>query len=105
MTQIESLQDAANPVMAQELDLEQWREKEGLTYAKLAEVLDISTVAMAWRYANGEARLSDERIEYVLQVTNGEVSTYALHRRRMQWLRAKKAAGVAVGTIDQTQSL
>lgn len=71
------------------IDLEEWRQRQGLTYAKLAETIGVPSASQARRYALGEEMLQDERLEHVLAVSKGEVDLYALHRRRLAWRRSQ----------------
>src|SRR5262245_7087020 len=73
------------------LDLEQYRQKHGLTYRELARRFGFRSISQVRRCALGQEMLRDEQLERVLQAAGGEVDLYALHRRRMEWLATRPA--------------
>ena len=79
------------------MDIEEWRQSIGLTLKQLAEVIGCPSLSQARRYALGEERISDERLERVLIASDGAVDLYAVHRRRMKWLASN---GRPIGVIS-----
>jgi transcriptional regulator with XRE-family HTH domain len=77
------------------VDLETWRTDEGLTYAQLAERLGIST-SQAHRWCLGKDMPEDLDLVRVFEVTRHEVGAYALHQRRLRWLRENGRGGFKV---------
>jgi len=72
------------------MDLDEYRRKKRLTYAQLAKQLGLTQSRQAQAYARGEYWPSAERIEDFLARTEQKVTVLAMHRRRLQWLRANK---------------
>lgn len=69
------------------MDLEQWRQEQGLTYEELAVRLGFPSASQTRRYAVGEEALKDERLQTVLNAAPGQIGLYALHKRRVEYLR------------------
>lgn len=69
-------------------DLEMWREREGLAYEALGQIIGVSSAAQVRRYCIGERWPDPDVIERVTAATGGEVTVYALHRRRAAWMQA-----------------
>ena len=69
------------------MDLEQYRLAEKLSYDQLAVHIGIPQGRQARAYALGESQPGTERMEEILRATNGSVSVFAMHRRRLDWLR------------------
>ena len=68
------------------LDLEEWRREQSLTYDQLAGTLKCS-LSNARRWALGEAVPDGEALHRILDASAGRVGLYALHRRRIAYLR------------------
>lgn len=75
----------ADPEM---LDLDQYRERVGLSYDELATAIGVGTASQARRYALGERWPPPEVIDRILDVSCGAVTLHALHQRRAKWMRA-----------------
>lgn len=69
-----------------EMDLEDYRQAEGLTYEQLSDQLGVSSCSLMRRYSIGETRIPEERVDQFIARTDGRVGLYALHRRRVKWL-------------------
>src|SRR5262245_23144349 len=69
------------------MDLEQYRLAEKLTYDQLAVRIGIPQGRQAQAYALGETQPGTERLEEILRATKGRVSVFAMHKRRLDWLR------------------
>lgn len=69
------------------LDLETWRQREGLTFQQLASEIGTPSASQARRYALGERWPDPDVIETIKRVTLGEVTIFAMHRRRTQWFK------------------
>ena len=69
------------------MDLEQYRLAEKLTYDQLAVRIGIPQGRQAQAYALGEQQPGTERLEEILRATGGKVSVFAMHKRRLDWLR------------------
>ena len=75
------------------IDLDTWRRKQKMSWDKLAKIvgLPITTVR---RFALGMATIATERVDTILTVTHGEVDLYAMHRKRMDYIRRTMPDGV-----------
>ncbi len=71
--------------MAQNMDLETWRKREGLSYQRLADLLGEGDQNTARRHALGIFWPAPERIEKIRKVSGGEVTLEAMHRRHLAW--------------------
>lgn len=73
-----------------EMDLEDYRQAEGLTYEQLSERLGVTSVSLMRRYCIGEIRIPEERVDQFIARTGNRVGLYALHKRRLAWLAANR---------------
>ena len=80
------------------LDLEGYRRAYGLTQDQVADGLALSGRITARRYCIGAAWPPTHVIERILTWSGGRVSLYAMHRRRMEWLRSQ-------GKLDRGRNL
>lgn len=71
------------------MDLEAWRNSQGMTYAQLAELMQVSSTSQMRRLCIGEELLRDERLAKAIAVSDGAVTAYAIHERRMAFLRSR----------------
>ena len=78
------------------MDLEQYRVAAGLSYEGLAAALGMSNRQTVQRYCAGAMSPRTHALETILRRTNGQVSLYDMHRRRMAWLEAR-GRGVKTG--------
>lgn len=69
------------------MDLEAYRRLQGLSYAKLADALKISTARRAQAYARGECWPDADKLARVFSKTEGVVTLEGMFQRRLQWLR------------------
>jgi len=86
------------------IDLEDWRIERGLNHEQSGERLGCSA-SQAGRYALGADPIAGEVLERVLEISDGQVDVFALHRRRMAYLRdhANAEAGHFGGRIRTVQ--
>lgn len=84
------------------IDLALWAEREGLTPGAVAvalssrgESVSMSTVR---RIMRGERWPDADMIERIVDLTGGDVTLFALHRKRAAWLRAHPPAALPVRT-------
>lgn len=75
------------------IDLESWRDAEGLTDEQVAERLGCS-VNKARRLASGADAVTDEILDHVLDVTHGKVDAFALYQRRVSHLLSTRVLPV-----------
>ena len=73
---------------APEIDLAEWRERQGLTWQQLAEIFGWSGTSQARRIAIGAVQADPRDIERIREVTGGQVGIFALHQRRLAYIRA-----------------
>lgn len=79
------------------LDLDTWRNREGLTWQQVSDLMagddpaaplcEISAKTLR-RFGRGERWPDPEVIDRIEQITGGEVTVLSLHRRRAEWLKA-----------------
>lgn len=77
----------ASETMRHPLDLEAWRKREGLTYDALGVMIGVHPATQVTRYAVGARWPDPDLIDRIAAATGGEVTLFALHRRRAAWLR------------------
>ncbi len=75
-------------VSAPEMDLAEWRERRGLTWHQLAGMFGGSGTSQARRIAIGAVQADPRDIERIREVTGGEVGVFAMHQRRLAYIRA-----------------
>ena len=75
-----------------EQDLEAYRSAHKMSYATLAKHIGVSQARTAYSYALGMQWPSSERLQRILDVTGGEVTVDAMHKRRLQWVTSQKVA-------------
>lgn len=85
-------------------DLDQYRTTHGLTLEQLGELIEVGSESQVRRYCIGEVMPRDEVLERILRLDG--VDLYALHQRRMAWLRANRPRRLAgdVGADDDSPS-
>ena len=71
------------------MDLEDWRKSKGLAYRDLAELIGEQNPTHARRYALGENWPREERLAVILARCDG-VDLFAMHQRRLAWVRANR---------------
>lgn len=76
-------------VLKQDLDLDAWRRREGLTWERLAEAIEVQGAAMARRYALGERWPDPETLDRIEAVSHGDVTVLAMHLRRKAWMKQR----------------
>lgn len=86
---------------AADLDLEEFRRAQGLSYRQLAELLGSSHASKTRDWAIGAARPEADQMEYIVQRTGGVVTVDAMHRRRLQWLRENEKISVPLTSDAQ----
>ena len=69
-----------------ELDLEEYRRTKGLTYWELAELLGLTQNRHAMRWALGESWPDADKLQRIVEATQGAVTVDAMHRRRLAHL-------------------
>ena len=69
------------------MDLEEYRITAILTYDQLAEMIGVKSVSQMRRLCIGAELLRDLRLEKAIEISGGAVTAFAVHRRRMTWLR------------------
>jgi hypothetical protein len=69
------------------IDLEQFRRERRLSYQGLADLIGIKQNRQAIAYAVGEIWPGTEMLQQILDATGGAVDIFAMHQRRLQWLR------------------
>jgi transcriptional regulator with XRE-family HTH domain len=72
------------------LDLEEYRRAERLTYWELAELLGLTQNRHAMRWALGESWPDADKLQRIVEVTQGLVTVEAMHRRRLTHLAETK---------------
>lgn len=82
-----------------EMDLEDYRQAEGLTYEQLSERLGVTSISLMRRYCIGETRIPEGRVDQFIARTKRRVGLYALHRRRLAWLAANRQQQVPAGDV------
>lgn len=71
-------------------DLEEYRRASGLTYEKLSQQLGLSHRRRAMAYALGEVWPDADKLQRIVEATQGVVTVEAMHRRRLAHLAATK---------------
>ena len=71
------------------VDLEAYREERGMTWAELAEMVGARYPRQARAWAKGIERPDAERQDWIVKVTGGRVSIYAMHLKRLAWERQR----------------
>lgn len=67
-------------------DLEQFRHAKKWSYARLAIFLGLTQRRHAMRWALGEAWPDADKLQRIVDLTGGQVTIEAMHRRRLKWL-------------------
>jgi transcriptional regulator with XRE-family HTH domain len=86
-------------------DLEQYRRAHSLSYAKLAGKIGLTSNRHAMRWALGESWPDADKLARIIEVTGGEVSLAAMHRRRLRWIREHRAESVQDQTVTHVTEL
>jgi transcriptional regulator with XRE-family HTH domain len=68
------------------MDLEEFRQSEGLSYRGLAAFLGLTQGRHAMRWATGERWPDADKLQHIKDLTDGAVTIEAMHRRRLKWL-------------------
>jgi predicted transcriptional regulator len=68
------------------MDLEAFRTKRELSYAQLAELIEVSQAKQARAYALGHAWPRSEQLQKILKKTRGAVTVEAMHAQRLSFL-------------------
>lgn len=80
------------------MDLEAWRISQQMTYDQLAELMDVKSTSQMRRLCLGEELLRDARLEKAMEISGNAVTAFAVHERRMSFLRARpQGVGPHVG--------
>lgn len=79
------------PAHVFEMDLEEYRVAEGLTWQQLAERVGISDASQVRRIAIGVTWPRVELLEVIIQATGGRVGLMPMHKRRLAWSRENSA--------------
>jgi hypothetical protein len=69
------------------IDLLEYAQKHRLTFVELAARLQIPQDRQVGAYARGESWPHALRLQDIVERTDGEVSVYKMHLRRLKWLR------------------
>jgi hypothetical protein len=87
------------------VDLETYRRSRQMTWRQLQEQIGASSESQARRWALGmEWPRDPERIEHICAATGGEVDVYAMHRRRVRWVRINRRSIQDAGDADTSES-
>ena len=70
-------------------DLDAYRHERGLTYAQLAAKLGLTQRRHAMRWARGESWPDADKLQRIVEITNGEVTVEALHKKRLAFLASR----------------
>lgn len=71
------------------LDFDEYRQDRGLTYAQLADKLGLTQRRHAMRWARGESWPDADKLQRIVEITNGEVTVEAMHKRRLAFLASQ----------------
>ncbi len=71
------------------MDLEEWRNANGLLYRDVASRIGASSPSKARQYALGEAWPRPEQLDRILSACSG-VELFSMHRRRLAWVRENR---------------
>jgi len=69
------------------IDLEEFRRRRKLSYQRLGDLLGVKQNRQVMAYALGETWPGTEMLEQIIQRTDGAVDIFAMHQRRLRWLR------------------
>ena len=82
-----------------QFDLDQYRQDRGLTYAQLAEKLGLTQRRHAMRWARGESWPDADKLQRIVEITQGEVTVEAMHKRRLAFLASQKIKNVPAKSV------
>jgi hypothetical protein len=68
------------------MDLETFKEREGIGWRPLAQMLGYRSHIRVRSWALGECRPDADELEQIILRTEGAVTIEAMHRRRLKWL-------------------
>ena len=83
-----------------DMNLEEFRQQNGLTYAELAEFFGWSQAKTAERYAKGEILPKPDRLQAIVDKSAGRVSVLAMHTPRRRYIE-ENASDVIERTVVQ----
>jgi len=69
------------------MNLEEYRNAQGWSYAELAAFLDVPQAKTVRAYAIGAQSPSAERLQAIVDRTNGAVSVLEMHNQRLAYIR------------------
>lgn len=72
--------------MCMNYDLEQFRRAKKWSYPRLAVLLGLTQRRHARRWALGEAWPDADKLQRIVDLTDGQVTIEAMHKRRLKWL-------------------
>lgn len=72
------------------MDLETFRLDQRLTYRKLGELVGQRHPGQIRSWALGQAWPDADKLQRIVERTNGAVTIEAMHRRRLQWLAERR---------------
>lgn len=75
------------------MDLDQWRNMKGLSWAALAARLGLSQAKQARAYALGhDWPQRAERLDAIIAATDNEVTVEAMHKKRLEFERSSASS-------------
>ncbi len=83
-----------------DLDLEQYRLTNELTYEALAELIGVRNKAQARTYALGIRWPKPQRLEEILRSTGGLVTIRAMHRRHLAFVNSRDGESVHNNSVE-----
>ena len=76
------------------MDLEDFRQSEGLSYRGLAAFLGLTQGRHAMRWATGERWPDADKLQHIMDLTDGVVTIEAMHKRRLKWLAENRGVKI-----------
>jgi len=92
------------PELRRELDLDEWRKRQGMSLEDVADILGCS-ISAAGRKCRGEVDLTPLEFDAIHDKSAGEVGLYGLHRKQMEYIREARAGGVPVSSVCESCSV
>lgn len=83
------------------IDLEEFRRSRNLTFEQLGNLIGGLTPSTTQRYAIGQEWPRTERLQQIIDATGGEVDIYAMHRRRLAYMRSNPKPITTIGSTRQ----
>lgn len=75
------------------MDLEAYRTKQELSYAQLADLIEVSQAKQARAYALGHAWPRSEQLQTIIEKTGAVVTVEAMHERRILYIERTSRRG------------